>query len=136
MTNIIDPKYAERYRGDGDFLSSLIKAECYVQLLKDGKDGEKVNNGKPILDLEKLFDLAEANGIPAREKYSDQTDRKNAAGRLRMTIGNSLRAAARKRHGLYTAAGVWKTADKNFIGDHPLTEQRNGAKIVKEAESA
>lgn len=138
--SIIDDKYRGKYRADPDWLASLIHEVCFVQNTKevDVKDDEgnvtgteTVNDGKPQLDIDALFSLAEANGIPATEKYGDQVEKKNAPGRLRMTIGNSLRAAARKRHGLYVN-GEWVEAPADFVGDQPKTQNPDGTKIVVE----
>ena len=141
MSSIIDAKYKERYRDNPDWLATLIHDQCFVQHTKEvavkddeGNDTGKtevVNAGRPELNLEALFDLAEKNGIAAREKYGDQADKKNAPGRLRMTIGNSLRAAARKRHGLYDVDGNWLDAPADFVGDRPKVQNPDGSKIAK-----
>lgn len=147
--SIIGDKYAGKYRGDGDWLTSLINDTCYVQETKEvdvkDEDGnvtgtETVNKGKPRLDLDALFALAEANGINATEKYGDQADKRNAPGRLRMTLGNSLRAVARRRGGLWKNGSEFLSAPKDFMGDRVPTETPEGEKIAKakddEAEAA
>lgn len=144
--SIISEKYRERYKPDNrDWLGSFIDEGCTNPVTKERevKDDEGNVTGtetvtlkKRTLDIDALFDLAEANAIPAREKYGDQVDRKNAAGRLRMTIGNMLRAAARKRHGLYDTSGKWVKAPAEFIGDAEKTENKDGSKIAKKVDEA
>lgn len=123
--SIIKPEYADKYRSEeakGEWLRKLIDDNC-----RDAEDGK--------IDVEKLFDLAESNGIPARDKYSGQVDQKNAVGRIRMTIGNSLRAIARQRHGLWVGdTFVNASADytKNPPTHTPEGERIPKAKPVKE----
>jgi hypothetical protein len=47
-----------------------------------------------------------------------------------MTLGNSLRAEARHRHGLMNLEGVFVDAPAEFLGDHPKTKNQDGSKIV------
>lgn len=142
--SIIDEKYRNKYRGDKDWLATLIDANCVTketkEIKKTNEDGsestETVTTAKTSVDLAKLFALAEANNIKATEKYGDQVDRKNAPGRLRMTIGNMLRAAAKHRHGLFAPSGdgvepVWTEADAAFLNGAEVTENRDGTRIVK-----
>lgn len=117
--SIIDPKYAEKLRSPeakADWLYGFIKTQCY--------------NAEGQLDVEELFNVAEINGIKARDKYEGQVGQKNAVGRLRMTIGNSLRAQARRKHGLYDARGEWHDAEAPYT-DLPATHDRNGARLTK-----
>lgn len=139
--SIVNPKYRGKYNAENaDWLSRLIVANTYVQKTKEktikAEDGtettETVNVGKPAVDLEKLFDFAEANAINARELYGDQVDRAGAAGRLRMTIGNLLRSAAKRRHGL-NVDGKFVEAPAEFIGEVAKTENPDGSKIAKPA---
>ena len=141
--SIIDMKYRGRYRQSSDWLGTLIEQQATNPVMKtkttrvEGEPDlvETVETGRRQLDLGKLFSLAEANGIAATEKFGDQTERKNAAGRLRMTIGNMLRAAAKHRHGLYIIGEngelEWVDADAEFIGDRERTQERDGTKIAK-----
>lgn len=138
--SIVPEKYRDRYRGDGDWLKKFINGQIVSTVMKEvttkAEDGtettETVPTKKTSMDLDKLFDLASINSINAREKYEDQVERKNAPGRLRMTIGNMLRAAARHRHGLYNLEGEWVEADADFLGDAPKTHNQDGSKIVVE----
>jgi hypothetical protein len=95
--NFINEKYQGKYRGASDWIGELIDAECLVE----DKDGNV------SLDLKALFALAKANGIDTA-KYKAQAEQPHATGRLRMTLGNALRARARRRHGLLTADGTRK----------------------------
>ena len=140
IMSIIDSKYAAKYRGDGDWVAQFIKGNCFFQKLKtvETKDDEgnvtgeeSVNDGKPTLDVNALFAIAESNGIDATAKYGDQRERKNAPGRLRMTIGNSLRAIARRRHGLYDSDKNWHAAPEGFAEGEPI-ETPEGEKIRHE----
>lgn len=137
--SIINEKYRDRYKPENrDWLAKFIDDQCTSPVTKEktvkDEDGnettEVVELKRRVLDLEALFDLAEANHIPAREKYADQADRKNAPGRLRMTIGNMLRAAARKRGGLFDNDGEWNEAGDGFEVNDPLTENPDGTRIA------
>jgi len=128
------------YKGAQDWIKSFIDHQVKTAVMKTVKtkdeDGnvteQEVESKKTQVDLNKLFDLAEKNSLNV-EKYTSQMDQKNAPGRLRMTIGNMLRAAARKRHGLYDLAGDWHDAPADFIGDAELKENRDGSKIAEPA---
>ncbi len=146
--SIIDPKYRGKYRGTSDWLTSFVDAQVKEVVTKQvtttAEDGTKtvetVDTKNTRINLDSLFALAKANNLNV-DKYADQVDRPNAAGRLRMTIGNMLRSAAKKRHGLYNIAGEWNDADAEFIGDAEKTHNADGSKIQKvkaeaEAEAA
>lgn len=132
-SNIIDPKYKGRYRGASDWVGSLIEDECLINVAEEGK------KDKFQIDLDALFELAEANGVDCGE-YKKQTDRPGAPGRLRMTVGNALRSRARKRHGLYRRSGKWAKVDDEFKATCPEepTETKDGEpkKQKKTAEAA
>lgn len=136
--SIIGEKY-EKFASDGDWINGVLADKCMVQKTKEVKvkddDGnestETRNDGKPVIDIEALFDLAERNGINARERYAEQVGQKNATGRIRMSLGNMLRSRARKRHGLYDAAGEWMKAPKGFTEGHDKTESPDGESLVK-----
>lgn len=136
------------YKGAQDWVKSFIDGEVLQAVTKEvttkNEDGtettETVETSKTSVDLGKLFALAEANHFNV-EKYKADVEKKNAPGRIRMTVGNMLRAAARKRHGLYDATGEWNEAPADFIRDAELKEHRDGTKIAKakpepEAEAA
>lgn len=136
--SIIADKYRDGYKGAEDWLSEFIDGQVKKPVMKtktikddDGNETtEEYATKQTRVDLEALFTLADQNSLDARARYADQVDRKNAAGRLRMTIGNMLRAAARHRHGLFDVEGEWNDAPEGFLGDHPKTQERDGTKIV------
>ena len=142
--SIIDPKYRDKYRTNKDWAARFIDSQVQVPVMKEvstkHEDGtvttELVATGKTRVDLDRLFGLAVINKLDI-EKYREQVDRKNATGRLRMTIGNMIRAAGLHRHGLYDLEGTWNDADAEFLGDRELTQDRDGNKIPKaKAETA
>jgi hypothetical protein len=138
--SIIDPKY--RGQIAADWLTAFIDGQVREPVMKtvkvkdeDGKvtGEEQVPSAKSTVNLDKLFALSEANGVDT-VKMRDQMDRPNAPGRIRMTLGNSLRAAAKRRHGLYNIDGDWTAAPADFLGDAPLKENPDGSKIAAAAE--
>ncbi len=144
--SIIDPKYRGKYRADKDWLAVTIDNHVQVKQTKerqtkneDGSPGptEVVTLKQTRIDMDRLFALADVNGIDARAKYGDQVERKNAPGRLRMTIGNMLRAVAKRRHGLFVpdteseSGKTWVDADELFINGGEKTENPDGSKIAK-----
>lgn len=103
--NIVDPKYARKYRSSPpDWVGEQITKFCV------GEDGK--------LDVEALFTFAEVNGCDVT-KFKEQTDRPHATGRLRMTVGNMLRARARKRHALKNPAGNRIKPTAEFLESAP-----------------
>lgn len=136
--SIIDPKYRDKYRQGGDWLSNFVDGEVKEAITKEktvtAEDGTKtvetVQTNKTRISMDHLFALAEANSIDV-EKYKADADKPNAPGRLRMTIGNMLRAAAKKRHGLFNVAGEWNDAAADFVGDSEKTHNPDGSKIAK-----
>lgn len=143
--SIIDPKYRNREK-KADWVANFIdgivqKSVTKDKVVKETVDGvetsriETVTLARKTLDLDALFGLAKANSIDTAT-MEEQRDRPNAPGRIKMTLSNSLRAAARKRHGLYNLDGEWNDADAEFIGDSALTHNRDGSKIVVAKEEA
>tara|TARA_R110000764_G_scaffold15247_1_gene43391 strand:+ start:87 stop:587 length:501 start_codon:yes stop_codon:yes gene_type:complete len=138
--SIIGEKYRGKYTGAGDWLAGMVDGQVQTPEFKDktvkDEDGNEtttsVATGQKPVDLTKLFALAAANGIDAETRYGDQIERPNATGRLRMTIGNMLRARARKRHGLNDIEGNFVKADADFVGEHPKTQHPDGSKIAVE----
>jgi hypothetical protein len=160
MGTIIDDKYKNRYTADRkDWLSKFIDDQVVDSKMKTVTEQVAATNadgtpklddaGNPVMEsvskevpskstsinMDRLFDLAEANGIDARKRYGDQAERKNAPGRLRMTIGNMLRAAARRRHGLNNIDGTFVEADAAFVGDTTKTENPDGSRIQAAAKT-
>lgn len=128
----------KNYKGAQDWLSAFIDERVKTTVMKtvttkaeDGTEtSEQVPTNRTSIDMDALFSLGKANHLNV-DKYADQVENKNAPGRLRMTIGNMLRAAARKRHGLFDAGGEWHAASAEFLGDAELKENRDGTKIAK-----
>lgn len=126
-SGLIDPKYREAMKGrEPDWVGQFIAKHATV---KDG-DGNMVVTSARILELAKN-NMLNQNSI-------DQLRKTDAnAGRIRMTIGNMLRAAARQRHGLYGNDGKFYKADSAFLtaGKFPApespTHDRDGVKIAK-----
>lgn len=150
--SIIDPKYAQKYKDKPkDWLGAFLDEHATTPVMKEkvvkddegkpvlGDDDkpktESVETGQRNIDLDKLFAVAQANAVDTT-KMEAQRDRPNAPGRIRMTLGNSLRAAARKRHGLYDADKNWIDADADFIGETPKTQNPDGSKIQVEKPKA
>lgn len=135
--SIIDPKY--RGKRDSDWLASFIDEQVKEAVMKTVKVKDEEGNvvsesqvpsAKTAVNLDKLFQLCDANNIDA-SKMKEQVDRPNAPGRIRMTLGNSLRAASKRRHGLFNLDGEWVDAPAEFLGDAERKEERDGTKVAK-----
>lgn len=144
MASIVDSKYAKKYREGGDWTSRFIDDQTNVPVTREktrkGEDGqettETVTLKRTQLDLDKLFELARANHIDA-ESHRGQIGRTNAPGRLRMTLGNMLRAAARRQLGLRDLEGEFHPADADTTGERPQTQDpATGERIALSAEPA
>jgi hypothetical protein len=136
--SIIDPKYRTKYTKEAkDWLAKTIDGYAVEAVTREktttAEDGTKttetVRTAQTRLDIDKLFALAEGNKLNV-DKYRADVEKKNAPGRLRMTIGNMLRAVARKRLGLFVD-GVWVPADEAFVGELVATETQDGTPIAK-----
>lgn len=123
------------FKSKGDWINRLIDENCStiegaVEAVPavtddDGKvttPAVRGRKGKKITDLASLAEIAEANGITVKD-YPN-------AGMARMNIGNMLRAAAKKRHGL-NVGGVWVEAPEDFEVNEEKTENPDGTKIPK-----
>lgn len=142
--SIIGEKYTDRYK-EKDWLGQFIDTQAAVPRTREKKIVEKdeagnevertevVETGKTRMDLDQLFQLARANHIDPSAMEA-QRGRPGAPGRIRMTLGNSLRAAARHRHGLFTMEGEWVDAPADWVGDNPRTQERDGSKIAAPAQ--
>lgn len=137
--SILPEKFRDKnYKGAQDWVKDFINGEVldvvHKEVTTKNEDGtettETVATSKTSVNMDRLFALAETNNLNV-DKYKADVEKKNAPGRLRMTIGNMLRAAARKRHGLYSIAGEWNDAPAEFIGDTEVKEDRQGNKIAK-----
>lgn len=121
--NFMDPKYRNR-KPIQDFIADLVADQCW-DYEKD-KDGNNI--GKPSLNVDAVCDLGEANGMPC-ETLRSQKDRRNAPGRIRMSVVNGLRARARKRFGIYDLHGEWVDAPEEFTEGLTRTQGRDGAPL-------
>lgn len=119
---IIDPKYKGKYKGASDWTGELINGQCV-----------NTDDKKKGLNLKDLFAMADNNGIDTVE-WRKQEGQKNAPGRLRMTIGNQLRAIAKKRGGLFGADEKWHQADPAFMDGAEPVEDRKGNSLKPKAE--
>jgi hypothetical protein len=138
--SIIGAKYADRYKAkDKDWCANFIDAQVKIaaiktKTVKETVDGEEITKtvevaGKPMLDLDQLFKLCRMNNIDTAS-MEEQRDRKNAPGRIRMTLGNTLRAEAKHRHGLFDVTGEWHDAPESFLDGAEKTKTPDGSKII------
>lgn len=118
--NFMPEQYRDRYRGDPDWLGQFINNNCR-KVLEEGKAA--------VLCMDSLLSLAEKNGVPAESiaDWRGQVGRPGAPGRLRMTVGNALRARAKRRHGLIDLDDNFVHAAAEFIGDAPRLEKSDGS---------
>lgn len=148
--SIIDPAYRDRMKGASDWIGNFLEAaaldkgvgaKAAVEAVEEVKDadgkviteavkGRAATKGKDVWDLDKMFALAEANGVDTA-KYESAKDHPSGVGRMRMTISNMLRSRARKRHGLFDILGNWHDAPADFVDGHDRVEERDGTKIAK-----
>ena len=129
--NFMPERYRDKYRGGQDWLGDFINANCR-KVLEEGKAAQ--------LCLDSLMVLAEVNAVDAKDVsyWRKQFNKPGAPGRIRMTIGNMLRARAKRRHGLLDLEGNWVEADVEFIGDARRTEESDGSpseEVLKEQEA-
>lgn len=136
--SIIDAQYREKYKTP-DWLGDFVNANAVDAVTKEVEVKDEEGNvtgtetkttGKTVLDLDKFFDLCEKNHVNT-DKMRAQRDGKNAAGRIRMTLGNSLRAAARRRGGLFDLDGEWNEAPEEITKGKEPVENADGTKIAK-----
>ena len=93
--------------------------------------GKAATKGKDVWDLDKMFLLAERNHIDTTSKTFVGLRTTGNIGRARMTIGNMLRAAAKKRWGLFDVEGNWVDAPEEARCPDAPTHNRDGSKIAK-----
>lgn len=119
---------SEKYRKRGpvqDFVADLINDSCYDY--ETDKNGKPV--GKPKLNVDALCDLADLNGINS-DTLRAQKDQKNAPGRIRMSLGNALRATARRRFGLKDLNDEWVDAPEEFTEGLVQKEDQEGNRLL------
>lgn len=143
--SIIDPKYRDgRYKLENqDWLGKLIAGKATLMTEKvtktpvEGKEGEFKNVTTQVadgVDVDAVFKLGRENGLNL-DKYDAQRGSHGFAGRIRMTVGNMLRAEAKRRHGLVvdgkfvSAPAEWLEA-KGVAKDAKPTHDQKGVKIV------
>jgi len=122
--SIVDEAYRERYRGEGDWFKQLVDAECYYSVIKTTEEIQEDGTVKTIekttakrrLDVERLFDLATENGIEEERltKFREIVGTNTSEGRIRMSVGNMLRAKAKKEGGL-KVNGTFVKAPEEFL---------------------
>lgn len=119
--SIVPAKYSGKYKGAGDAVAEFIKEQI------TGKDG---------VEFTALFALCRANGIDeAKVKhyeglYADKANNHGIEGRARMTLGNMLRAKARKEGKLNSIAGEETTFEglaKPAVSGAAAKAQENAA---------
>lgn len=143
MTSIINPKYIDKYKVkekgwfekfvDSQVQKPVTKLRVVKTKAEDGTETvteQEIELKRKTLDLDALFKLSQINKINTSEMEA-QVDRKNAPGRIRMTLGNQLRAAAKRRGGLYDLHNDWVDADEVFFATCKITEDRDGNKLNK-----
>ena len=120
MADIIENK---NFSTKNDWLDQLMLATCSamktVKRMVEGKEVE--HQERDGVDVEALRHLARENGFePKVHNHANP-------GLHRMTVGNALRARARKRHGLLVA-GKFLAASEDFIAGKDKTENPDGSK--------
>ncbi len=118
--SVVPAKYAGKYKNGGSGATSdFIRAQC--------GEGDK-------FEFQAFFNLAALNGISDEQvaKYKGQVDAKEngANGRARMTLGNTLRATARKNGKLI---GLDK---KEHVVEEPALAPSGAAKAQAEKAAA
>ena len=123
------------FKSAGDWINQILAKHCIdanvgaVEAVAEVKDkdgnvtteGVRGKKGKDVVNLENLTSLAEENHLTVKEYVN--------AGMARMNVGNMLRAAARKRGGLFIK-GRWTKAPEDFEVLEPLTHGRDGEKLA------
>ena len=106
-----------------DWLDQLLLGACSaIKTVKRMVDGKEVEDQeRDGVDVEKLHKLALENG------FTPKVHNKANPGLHRMTVGNALRARARRRHGL-TVEGKFLAASESFIAGHDKVENADGSK--------
>jgi hypothetical protein len=135
--SIINEKYKGKYKGASDWIGRLIEEKC-TKITKTKAKGDEPAKETKELHIPSLFALAKANGLDKEklDALKAQQDTPNAPGRIRMTIGNMLRAAAKRRHGLVDTDGTTLTPDADFVLPAEPVEDLAGEKIAKAPKEA
>lgn len=125
-------------QAEPDFIAKFINERVSKPVVREktvkAEDGtesvERVELKRRETDFGALFALAKANGIDTTNHVPHLSE-KNGKGRVVMMISNSLRAAGRKRLGLYDADKNWHDVDDAFKTLHGVTEATETADGVK-----
>lgn len=140
--SIVDPKYAEALRNTTDFIGEFIADNCTVETSPEVKEKDPETKkmvvkrvAKTAVDFDSLIELGRVNFLPEDKlkAYAKSKKDAGATGRVRMSIGNMLRARALRRHGLYNLKGKWVNAPADFLDGAEQTEDRKGEKLAKKA---
>ena len=135
----IDALKAGKFSSAGDWINQLMDKHYTTEIPgtpaekdADGKVTKRATKGKREFDIEGATAWAEENGLTVKT-YPNP-------GMYRMNIGNMLRAAAKRRHGLMRD-GKFRKAPDDFPVNEEKTEKPDGTKIAKakpkkEAEAA
>ena len=155
--SIVDPSRRADMKGARDWVGELMETNALakgvgakaaveaVEGVEEARDadgnvvreavaevkGKPATKGKDVWDLDKMFLLAERNGIDTTHTTFTGIKETGNVGRGRMTISNMLRARAKKRHGLFDVAGEWVEAPADFLAGAERVEERDGTKIPK-----
>lgn len=113
----------------GDIMSKATDIKTFVREFIDSQVMDKGEDGKPELNMDKLFNLAKAQDLDVG-KY--RKDAKENPGRIRMTLGNMIRGAAVRHGKLTTLGGASKTVPTELLP--PKKEKK--AKVEKKAKAA
>lgn len=143
--SIIDPKYRNKYKNRAEWLSDLLKEHASLTkehpavaaVGEEGKEGYKPAKDARTtvegVDTTALFAIGAENGFNL-DKYKNQTDGHGFPGRFRMTVGNMLRAEAKKRHGIMLG-GTFVEAPADWLEANKApaepTHAQDGTKIAK-----
>ena len=133
--SIINSKYTGKYREASDWMGDFIRknASAFEEVTVNGKTVEQ----EAGLDVDALFTLAENNGLDVASHKKRKKD-PGFVGNFRMSLGNMLRAVARKRHGLYDVENTFRKAPADWLSEQGAPEKathtKDGEKIaVKKA---
>lgn len=134
--SIVDPKYAGRPAID-DFISQLIAAGSAktrtVEVPVEGTTKTSKVQKPDGIDVDGLFAIAEKNGIDTTN-HAKQRDGNGFPGRFRMTLGNMLRARAKRQHGVYDHKGKWSEAPADWLkansAPEAATHKRDGSPVA------
>lgn len=130
MANVV--KNTE-FKSAGDWINEVLEKNCVDKGVgavaevkdKEGKVTTPARKGKDIVNVDNLKAIALENQLEFKS-YPNP-------GMARMNVGNMLRAAARKRHGLIIG-GKFVKAPEGFTVNAEKTENPDGTKIAKKAE--